>query len=477
MYFKIKYPLFLFLGFLLTAPVQADLGEAWRLLRASRGSTATYPQIVRHLVDNKLYFASIPYIKEYLTTSTGATDASIDAIIDEVVSQVGVKQFEVLPNRFLARSRAPMLQYILAKKFFRAGNYDEALKSLNATIPRNHPAKPYALLLEGSIHSITMKFDSAVRAYQECVSLSDSQISRARDANRKRQITTNRDYCTVGIARAQFAASDYEKANLSFLDLDKSSYVWPEILFEEAWNSFYLRDYNRTLGKLVTYKAPVLDFIFNPEINVLEALSYMEMCLWDDTGKVVDQFYGQWEKEHEALKQFLVTQGKNYRYFYLLAKSRKEGRVRGNDLINTLLYAIVRDPAYIELYDSFQMGRDEIEIANRVNIPNFKRILNANIRESLLLQRDLVGAYVRKQLDLFSSQMAQTFVDMSYIKLEVLDRRKATLYSPELNMNRGRGDVQNLKRTDKQYFWTFNGEFWADELGDYVFSLKSECEK
>ena len=25
------------------------------------------------------------------------------------------------------------------------------------------------------------------------------------------------------------------------------------------------------------------------------------------------------------------------------------------------------------------------------------------------------------------------------------------------------------------YLWTFNGEFWADELGDYVFSLKSEC--
>ena len=27
----------------------------------------------------------------------------------------------------------------------------------------------------------------------------------------------------------------------------------------------------------------------------------------------------------------------------------------------------------------------------------------------------------------------------------------------------------------KQYFWNFNGEFWADELGDHVFSLKSEC--
>jgi hypothetical protein len=302
-------------------------------------------------------------------------------------------------------------------------------------------------------------------------------MSRTKDPTRLRQLTVNRDYCIVGIPRTQFAGGEYLKANMTYLDLDKSSYVWPEILFEEAWNSFYLRDYNRTLGKLVTYKAPVLDFIFNPEINVLESLSYMEMCLWDDTGKVVDDFYSRYERDHNELKQFLNTQGKNYRYFYLLAQSRLKGNVQGNDLLNTLLYAIIRDPAYAELYDSFQNGRDEIEKVNRTNIPNFKRILNLNLRESMILQRDMIGAYVRSQLEQYVAQMNQTFIDMSYIKLEVLDRRKTSLYSPEVSMNRGRGSVQNLERTDKQYFWTFNGEFWADELGDYVFSLKSECDR
>jgi hypothetical protein len=57
---------------LFTLASRADLGEAWRLLRSSQGSTAQYPMIVRHLVNNKLYFASIPYIKEYLTTTSGS---------------------------------------------------------------------------------------------------------------------------------------------------------------------------------------------------------------------------------------------------------------------------------------------------------------------------------------------------------------------------------------------------------------------
>lgn len=462
---------------ILPSIVAADLGEAWRLLRGSRGSTQHYPQIVRHLVDNGLYFSSIPYIKEYLTTTSGVESPEIDNLIDEVVTRVGVRQFEVMPNRFLSRSRAPILQYILAKKHFRNNRYDEALSALRGTIPNNHSAKPFALLLEASIYSITKKYDDAVRVFRECAALSRSQANRTNDPTRQRQLTVNRDYCIVGIPRTQFAAAEYNRANLTYLDLDKSSYVWPEILFEEAWNSFYLRDYNRTLGKLVTYKAPVLDFIFNPEISVLEALSYMELCLWDDTGKVVDDFYERYEKESQDLRSYIDGHGKNYRYYYLLAQSRLRGRVPGNDLLNTLLYAIVRDPAYAELYDSFQKGRDELEIINGVGIPNFKRILNLNIRESMLLQRDLIGAYVRSKLDLYMSQLNQSFIDMSYIKLEVLDRRKTSLYSPEISMNRGRGSVQNLKRTDKQYFWTFNGEFWADELGDYVFSLKSECDQ
>ena len=39
-------------------------------------------------------------------------------------------------------------------------------------------------------------------------------------------------------------------------------------------------------------------------------------------------------------------------------------------------------------------------------------------------------------------------------------------------LKRGRSDVP---RRDYQYFWSFNGEFWNDELGDYVFGLESEC--
>lgn len=454
----------------------ASAERAWDFLVTSNGSIKSYPRVVEELVQDKLYFAAVPYIKEYLTRSPNIENKKIDRLIDTVVTYVGVKQFEVLPTQILRKTSAPSMKYILAKKYFRSGKYKDALQALNGTIPRSHTTKPFALFLEGSIHSIERRFKSSVATYKECVSESRKQIKKTRISNAKKQLEINRDYCLVGIARTQFANNDYESANLSYLDLDKRSPIWPEVLFEEAWNSFYLQDYNRTLGKLVTYKAPILQFLFNPEVPVLEAMTYLEMCLYEDAKKVSDKFQNEYENQHLGLSKLLRKNGKNYRYYYLLAKSRKDGRIRGNNLINRLLNKINRDSAYIELVDRFVSGKEEIERVNRISNQKLKRILTINLKESLLLQRNLIGAYVRKSLNIAEHHLERSLEALTYIKLEMLKRSKDRLYGIEPEPLRGRGDIRYIKRNEKQYFWSFEGEFWADELGDYVFSLKSECE-
>ena len=74
------------------------------------------------------------------------------------------------------------------------------------------------------------------------------------------------------------------------------------------------------------------------------------------------------------------------------------------------------------------------------------------------------------------AELYSSFEGMSYIKLEILALRKERLYKTDSSSSGNkRGDIKYIERNDKQYFWTFNGEFWADELGDYVFALRSEC--
>jgi len=461
--------------FILSSSALASPERAWDILVRSRGSISSYPGVVKELLKDRLYFTAVPYLKEYLTSRNGQISKDVDLLIDNVVTQVGIKQFEVLPQSILRKTNAPIIKYILAKKYFRSGDYSKALNALNGTIPRNHPSKPFALLIEGSIFSILNKSKSAVASYSNCVEESKRQMRDTNNENRLRQLAINRDYCIVGKPRTEFSSRQYDTANSSYLDLSKDSYVWPEVLFEEAWNSFYLRDYNRTLGKLVTYKAPILSFVFNPEVEVLKALTYMELCLFDDAKTVVDDFYKNYQNTSLGVKKFLGKYGKNYKYFYLLAKSRKSGKKGGNNLLNNLLDMILKDAAFTELVDSFNIGRDEIQRVKNINNARMRKVFASNLRESLLLQRDLIGAYVRKSLHLSMDNLDKAFEGMTYIKLEVLGRKKESLYYARDNSDRARGDIKYLKRNEKQYFWTFNGEFWADELGDYVFSLKSEC--
>lgn len=122
-------------------------------------------------------------------------------------------------------------------------------------------------------------------------------------------------------------------------------------------------------------------------------------------------------------------------------------------------------------------SRGEVDKLKAINNERLRALLGENLKEALITQRNLIGSYVRGQLQLYSAQFIKAFEDMSYIKLEILDKRKTELYEDisYRSGGRSRGNFAYLKKTDRQYFWTFNGEFWADELGDYVFSLKSEC--
>ncbi len=438
-------------------------------------------QTAKDLFEQKMYFSSIVYLKEALAEGVGPRGAEFDLLVDSLISKVGVRQFESLSTTLLERSKAPTIRYIQSKKLFRTGKYEEALKVIDRNLSEDHPIKPFSLMLEASIYAILKKTEDAVRVFDECIFQADRQLDKIEEAesekSRLRQLKITKDYCIIGKPRAYFAGHDFDKAYSLYVDFEKKSYIWPEILFEEAWNSFYLKDFNRTLGKLVTYKAPVFSYIFNPEIDVLNALTYMEMCLWKDSKKVVDQFYTQYEANFDDYKKFLEQLGRDYRQYYMLVKDYKDEKIKVNDLIGNALSSISRDPSYVELFDAFNLGKDEIERLKDIKDQNFRNSLSVSLKESLTLQRNLIGSYIRSQLKLFENQMIRSFEDMSYIKLEILAKRKSEIYDEfsSTESSRERGDIIHLKRTDKQYFWNFNGEFWADELGDYVFSLKNEC--
>ena len=426
--------------------------------------------IIKELVDGGYYFAALPMVKEYLGRKSGKLSNSMDRTLAKIINKVGVKQFETLPFRYLEKSRSQVVRYILAKKYMRKKRYSSALKELNR-ITTTHSVYPFASNMKAVIYSLAKENDQSISEFRKCEQSSLRALQRDKN-NRRLQL--NRDYCVLGVARTKFASREHIDADLLYLDIPKSSMIWPEILFEEAWNSYYKKDYNRTLGKLVSYKAPVFAHMFNPEIDVLSALSYLKLCLYPDAKKISNDFYKKYLKDARSLRTYLKRYRKNLGYYHDLITQYKKNKRAPNELMKTLLSSISKEEVFRDLKKELVGVSREFEKARNQSNTRFKRFVLQNIQESISSQKKIIGGHVRGKLLSHYVKLYKAFEGMSYIKLEVLAQRKAKLYSFD-ETARERGDIKFIQRNDKQYFWDFNGEFWADELGDYVFALRSEC--
>lgn len=438
-------------------------------------SLSGYRRTIIEMVDSGYYFSVVPWMKDYLVKNNSTLDAGLEEAFDNIISATGVKPFETLPENVLKRSRSGNVHYILAKRLLKTNRYQDALSELSK-VKADHSAYPFVSNMKGTLLSFLGNHKEAQLQFKDCVRYSEKRMGSSKSKLKDKQLEVNKDNCLAGIARSQFAGQDFKKSELSYLDIQKSSLVWPEILFEEAWTSYYEKNYNRTLGKLISYRAPVFDFIFKPEIDVLKALTYLKMCLYDDARKTVDEFYSSNLNPSRDLRSFLNGRGKDYRYYYTLMADHEAMKSSPLPIVDSILKSVRKDSAYSEMKGALAMAMGEYNLLRKQRNSGFKANLVRNIKTVMDEYRTLIGAYVRAGLVSKYAELYNAFQGMSYIKLEVLAQRKERLYQTDVpNASGKRGDVKYIERNDKQYFWTFNGEFWADELGDYVFALRSEC--
>ena len=88
------------------------------------------------------------------------------------------------------------------------------------------------------------------------------------------------------------------------------------------------------------------------------------------------------------------------------------------------------------------------------------------------------GALARKRLQRVVDELTRLISDARKIDFEITSSEKVGLESelmgasaPKKRTRRG-----SLYATDDEHlYWTFNGEYWRDELGYYLYTIKSEC--
>jgi len=148
--------------------------------------------------------------------------------------------------------------YSLGKDVLLKGQTDRAIGYLNGMASGSH-LWPYALQLRGTAHAVAGHLEQALQDFRGCAGRAHDYSSGAESSvmeYRRRESDDLHARCRAGEARTLYEQNHFEQADRAYDRIPKASFVWTDILFEQAWNAFGRQEYNRTLGKLVSYKAP-----------------------------------------------------------------------------------------------------------------------------------------------------------------------------------------------------------------------------
>lgn len=406
---------------------------------------------------------------------------------ESLILQVGVDLFRKPLIQFTryeyynSENRGAYL-YALSKDALLVGDSKRAISYVDG-ISHESPFWAYGLQVRGTAHAILGRNEEAIYDFKECAKKSDRVKGLQGGSELDRESLKAR--CQAGVARTQYQAEDFRSADRSYDAILKKTLVWPDVLIEQAWNSFSKSEYNRTLGKLVTYKSPGLEFLFNTEIEVLRAQSFLALCLYSDANEVINQFNSRYTQVGVQIKEFVERNASQPAAFYNLGVQVLSEPLHTKDPFHRAVNRFIRAPYFQNLTRAYQRIGDEEILLRRFDStqPGVSHSLDKGfpgfIEQVLKWRRksivQLGGAFVKNSLIDYHAVLIDDFEKMAFIKLEMLKRAKDKLMSSKRSDGeRSRGNVIPSRRDD-QYRWTFNGEFWADELGDYVFALESEC--
>lgn len=465
--------------------------QALQRARDERQKALAYAYISNALIANNMPQSATYFFLKALGTgddrvirvALNGTKALVDAAGTEIFKKYVLKYTK--EDQYPKAQRDYFLYFIAQDHLFNQRPND-VIRAVNDMSP-DFAKYPSALFLRGTASLMLGNVDSGINDFKTCARAADR--AKHTKGQSRAEIRELRNRCVAGVARGYYQAKNYNEAERWYDDVEIQSMEWPQVQYEQAWTSVARGDYNRALGRLVTYKAPGLSWFYDSEVEMLRSMSYLQMCMYEDSEKNSKEFQARYTKVGQEMKNLLDSSasGSTRGLVQLFQKgiNAMNNKVHSENPMDQVMNRFVRSPYFHQLARVGDRVRSESAYLNTLGDAG-RRGLGGMIREVLVWRwqtaQEVGGAFVRDRLSTEYKSLLANMSTVDIIKLEMLRRSRARLEKIG-SVNEGedewgrkkRGSLGKPSLRDNQYFWNFNGEFWADELGGYTFALRPEC--
>jgi tetratricopeptide (TPR) repeat protein len=443
-------------------------------LIAHRGVLAESKIFSEALTEKKYYFSAL---NEYFLETYEKQILKDDLKkLEDLLYFTGIELLEDYNSALLKKYPTSSTRFILGRSYLLKKNYKEAVLNFSL-IHSDHRYYPEGRLLLAQTYDQMRNITERSRAYDQCLEAAEKHEKIAQSEKIKRYYRMIHEICLVNRARHYFKEGQMSEALMAYDRIPKKSYKWPYLLLEKAWVHFQLKDYNRAIGILITYKSPLLSTYFFPEAEYLAALSYFHLCLYEDTLTIINQFYQVYRPRFVSLAQVLNKNRGSKDFFFQLLFKASDDFGQDGEFVKQIMTRMKKQTRFS--LDFNALHKLEIEI-NRIEQNENQQIKEKllphlrNVRENIMSK---INYNAKTELFEFLDSIPFLSQELYKLNLEIISRKKELVYSNKrLISDRSRGDYSNVQRSKFDYFWKFEGAFWADELGDYSLGLKSNCQ-
>ena len=366
-----------------------------------------------------------------------------------------------------------IFNYYMGKFFYDYGRMERALEYFDE-IPNSAPEYPESRYLAGVAQLAPEVNDipAALRNFEDAILAAERADHEAGE-----------DILQLGylaLARVFFEVGFFDVALYYYQQIPSESARHADAMFESAWSYFMKNDFERALGAFHSLHSPYYAGRYYPELYILEATAYLNMCNFDKSHRALREFREQYLNQRPALREYLDETIEPEQFWTMMEEAYKPGA--NHEVPRLFTNAVLENLAFYNIFQvvrALQAERDAL-MANIDTLGDFGEEVLERVEEQLEMNIVEGGIIVQQHLTDVDRELQDWERSALQIEFDIENEEREELRRQMQNPGYEPPELQEAGTTlmvvaDDWQSWPFEGEYWLDEVDSYRSQMRTEC--
>ena len=398
-----------------------------------------------------------------------------DALLREYLASYAGYFPNAIPEQYRDR-----FAYLVGRYFYDNLEIDRAIALLDAVRPTS-PDYARARYITGITHVANYDAAPAVDAFRDVLRFLSSQETPLSQLRGQERLLL--DLTHLAMARVYYSTGQFDTSLSYYNRIPRTSPRWPNALFESSWGFFQVDEFNQALGNLHSLNSPFFADAYFPEGPILASVIYFYNCNY---ALVRDTLYD-YEFIYTTIRddlQDILNENFTEEEMYKWGVNWRRGEIRGELETLSALRSELNDRQLMTRYELVEAIEREEQVLSKLSSSWQNSLLGASLIQEASLAKGFAitdtGALTRQRIERVISEIDDLINQQDRILFEVARAERGEI---EADIAAGmlvageEGQGADLRVSDEDLYWLFDGEYWKDELGFYFFDIRSECRR